>query len=334
MAHSHRILRWLRWLVLGLALTFAGFSIWFVLRIEKFIVARLPREVVVGNLSVSFIGSRFVLNEVQILARAGGACEGKVLATARQIEGAFILRQRKLESLTLSDVRLTADGMDRRCHARETSQREFNLHQYASPSGIVIDIREAVLPVREFGQLRLNTVANLTYAEPNSVQINADRVKLTGKNLAIAGQKIMLQFGKNGAGYELQSAAAVVTAKYSDLSKMPRLSSRKFSVRSGDAELKLTAQFAHLQWSVVTAVELRGVKVGGEPLYNMPMGLLQLTPENMWPMAEDAPGIFSFGFSTEATSAKLPAVYASDFKIALKNKVRKNLKKKIPVLPF
>jgi len=334
MARPHRILRWLRWLVLGLALTFAGFSIWFVLRIEKFIVSRLPREIVVGDLSVSLLSSRFVLHDVQILGRAGGACEGQVLATGRQIEGAFTLRHRQLYSLTLSDLQLTQAGVDRRCYAREAGQRELNLQQYASPSGIVVDIREAILPVREFGALRLNTVANLVYAEANSLQLKAERVTAVGKNLNIAAQKIALAFGKNGSGYVLQSAAVVVTAKYSDLSKMPKLSNRKFSVRSGDAALKLTAEFAQLQWSVVTAVELRGVKVGGEPLYNMPMGLLQLTPENMWPMAEDTPGIFSFAFSTSATNAKLPATYASDFKIALRNKIRKNLKKKIPVLPF
>jgi hypothetical protein len=334
MARSHRLLRWLRWVFLALALTFAGLSIWFVLRIERFILARLPREVVVGNLSVSFITSRFVLNDVQILGREAGACSGKVLATARQIEGDFLLRQRQLKSVTLADVRLTAEGIDRRCFAKDTHQSDFSLRQYTSAAGVIVDIRDAVMPLREVGAARLNAVATLVYPDEKTMSIKADRITLAAKNLNITGRNVSLALDRNSNGLQLQNAAASVTARYSDLSKLPRLSSRKLVVRAGEAELKLSAEFAQSAWSVFSAVELKGVKVGGAPLYNMPMGLLQLSPESLWSMAEDAPGLFAFSFKTLATTVKLPATYVADFRIALTNKVRKNLKKKIPVLPF
>lgn len=334
MARSHRILRWLRWTFLVLALAFAGFSIWFVLRIERFILARLPREVVVANLSVSFLTSRFVLNDVQILGREAGACPGKVLATLRQIEGDFQLRQRLLKSITLADVRITAEGLDRRCFSKDTNQSDFSLRQYTSAAGIIFEIRGADIPLREIGAARLNTIATLVYPDEKTVAIKADRITLAAKNLNVTGRNVSLALERNGNGLQLQNVSANVTARHSDLSKLPRLSSRKLVVRAGEAELKLTAELARSQWSVFSAVELKGVKVGGAPLYNMPMGLLQLSPETLWPMAEDTPGLFEFSFKTLATTEKLPAVYAADFRIALTNKVRKNLKKKIPVLPF
>lgn len=334
MAHSHRILRWLRWVVLALALAFAGSAIWFVLRVEQFVLSRLPREVVIGNLSVSFLGRRFVLNDAQIFGRPTGACAGKLLATAAQIEGGFYLRQRQLHTLVLQGGRLTAEGLDRRCFEKTRQPGDFSLRPYMATDGLVVDIRELLLPVRELGLMKLATVTTVKFSDDETLKLSADRLTAAGKQLSIEANKLNLEFGRTGEAFELQAASATVAARFADLSKLPKLSNRKFIVRSGNAELKLTAGYARSQWSIFTAVELKDVKVGGEPLYNMPLGLLQLTPENMWPMAEDTPGLFTFNFKTQAMTAKLPSVYAADLKIALRNKVRGNLKKKVPVLPF
>jgi|JI8StandDraft_1071087.scaffolds.fasta_scaffold17175_4 hypothetical protein len=334
MARSHRILRWLRWVVLTLAVAFVATSVWFVMRIERYVLSRLPPEVVVGKLSVSFIGSKFVLNDAQIFGRASGVCAGKLLATAAQIDGGFDLRQRQLRSLVLQGVRVTGDGIDRRCLEKPRQPGDFSLRQYSAADGLTIDLRELVFPAGELGALKIVTLANLRFSEDETLQVSAERLTVTGRHVSLDGRRVTLLFGRAGEAMQLKTASATLVARYQDLSKLPKLSSRKFSVHSGDAELKLTAQYAQPQWSIFTAVELKGVKVGGEPLYNMPMGLLQLSPENLWPMAEDSPGLFSFSFKTRAATGKLPSTYAADLRIALKNKVRANLKKKIPVLPF
>ena len=61
---------------------------------------------------------------------------------------------------------------------------------------------------------------------------------------------------------------------------------------------------------------------------------LKLTPQNLWPMVEDKPNFFTVAFKTTGSWKGLPRRYAADFKRAVVKKVKANLKKKIPALPF
>ncbi len=331
---SHRVFRLLRWTVLTFAVVFALLTAWFIFRIEKFILDQLPSEVRIGTLSVSFFNRKFVLSDVQIYAKEKGACDGRVLVTAARIDGSFHLRARKLHTLTASALQLTKDAFDRRCLEKPKVQSDYGPRRYIADEGLVIDVKDAMIPGGNFGTLRATSVITAKYLDERDFQIAADRLQITGTRLSIDGRKIHIDFRQNTESNALHTASGTFTARYSDLSKLPKLSNRKFSVRSGEAELKLTASYAGSEWMLFTAVELKGVRVSGQPLYNMPMGLLQLTPENMWPMAEDAPGVLAFQFKTLSTTPKLGSTYAADIKIALRNKIRGNLKKKIPVLPF
>jgi hypothetical protein len=307
---------------------------WFIFRIEKFILSQLPREISVSSLSVSFLNRQFVLKDVKVFARASGACEGRLLANAARIDGAFYLQARQLHTLKAVGLQLTKDAIGRRCFERAKEAPEVALSEYVAPEGLVIDIEDASVPIPELGQLKVASVLTLKNIDSLNLQLDSARFRVQGKRLSIDARKIIINLRRTPETSVLQSASVNLTLRYLDLSKLPRLSSRKLSVNSGDAEIKLTAVYSGSQWSIISGVELKGVKVSGESLYKMPMGLLQLTPENMWPMAEDAPGLLAFQFTTLAGPAKLAATYANDLKIALRNKIKGNLKKKLPILPF
>ena len=103
---------------------------------------------------------------------------------------------------------------------------------------------------------------------------------------------------------------------------------------AGNADIRLAATARQGNWKILTNVELSKVRLRGEPFYTMPMGLLQLTPENVWPMVEDSPGLLSFNFETKAHQGQLVKEFTADLRRALTTKVKGNLKKKVPVLPF
>ena len=335
--HITRAHRWfglLRWSALIFALAFALSTTWFVFRIEKFILARLPPEISIGKLSVSFLNRQFVLTDVQVSAGESGACKGAPLLRAARIDGGFYLRARQLHTLKAVGVELTKDATDRRCLDRAKNQAEVAPSQYIAPEGLVIDIQDALVPAGEIGTLKVVSALTLKNIDPRNLQIGSARLLINGKRLSVDVRKLSINIRRTPETYVLQSASASLTARYADLSKMPRLTNSKFHVNAGNAELKMTAVYSGSQWSIVSGVDLKAVKVSGESLFKMPMGLLQLTPQNMWPMAEDAPGLLAFEFSTIATPAKLAATYAADLKNALRNKIRGNLKKKFPILPF
>ena len=110
-------------------------------------------------------------------------------------------------------------------------QGDFSLRPYMATDGLVVDIRDLLLPVRELGLMKLATVATVKFSDDEMLKLSADRLTAAGRQLSIEANNLNLAFGRTGEAFELQSASATVAARFADLSKLPKLSNSKFIVR-------------------------------------------------------------------------------------------------------
>lgn len=336
--HKHpRRSRWRLYLKLSallLAVSFTSVTLWFIFRIEKFILERLPSEITTEGLSVSFVNRAFVMKQLRIHGRKGTPCEGKLLTEIGELTGTFSLRHRKLTGLSLKGMQLKPLALTRECFVRKGEKPDLKLNNFAMPDGLKIHLESGRFPVPEFGELTANTNILITNGSPDVLSIQSERFHAANGRLQLEIKGGKADFLREAGSFVLSAANLTLFLRVTDLTKIQRLRSKKISVLAGDAEMRATAEVRGGRWKVESTVALRKIKVKGEPFFNMPMGLLQLTPENMWPMAEDSPGLFEFSMKTEAYTHQLVRAIAQDMKRALTSKIKANLKKKMPVLPF
>ena len=332
--HKPRRRLWLKLGALFFALTFVSIVVLFLLRIEKFILARLPSEVVPENLSVSFLGRSFVMTRVRISGRAGSPCAGKLMSEIGQLTGSFSLRHRRLTQVALKDVRLTSDALKRACLVPPAEKERLRLSDIAMPGGLSVNIEQLQFPLPEFGAVVLNSRLSLSEPKPQEMALSAERVQMANRRLVIEATGLRADFVRGSGAYVLTAANFSLFARITELDKLPRLKSRKLTVLAGEAEIRSKVLASSKTWNVDTKVALKKVRVKGAPLFKMPFGLLQVTPESLWPMAEDSPGLFEFAFKTEADRDALPRRLASDAQRALTAKLRGNVKKKMPGIPL
>ncbi len=316
------------------AVVFTSLTLWFIFRIEKFIVERLPQEISTENLSVSFVNSAFVMSKVTIRGRKGTACDGKVVTEIGELTGTFSLRHRRLTGLAAKGLQLKSLALARDCFVRKDEKNDLRLNDFAMPEGLKIRLDQGRFPVPEFGELTASTNILLTSSSADLVSIQSDRISAANKRLQLEVKGAKADFLREAGSFVLSAANFSLQVRLSDLEKIKVLKSRKITVLAGDAEMRTSAEARGGRWQVESTVALRKIRVKGEPFFNMPMGLLRLTPENMWPLAEDSPGLVEFSVKTEAYTHQLLRAFAADMKRALTAKIKGNLKKKMPVLPF
>lgn len=337
-AHTHpRRSRWRLYLKLTsllVAVVFTSLTLWFIFRIEKFILERLPGEITTENLSVSFVNRAFVMTKVVIRGRKGAACEGKVIMEISELTGTFSLRHRRLTGLTVKGLQLKTPALTRECFVRKGEKPDLKLNDFAMPDGLRIFLEAGRFPVPEFGELTASTNILLTNASPDVLSIQSDRILAANGRLMLDVKGAKADFLREAGSLVLSAANLSLVLRVNDLAKIGRLKTKKLTVLAGDAELRSTAEVRGGHWKVESTLALKKIRVKGEPFLNMPMGLLRLTPENMWPMAEDSPGLVEVSVKTEAYTHQLVRAFAADMKRAVTAKIKANLKKKIPVLPF
>lgn len=336
--HPHR--RWLRprfWLKLAafvFAAAFATATVWFILRAEQIILSRLPREIQVASISVSFFGRGFVLKDVKVSGRIGSPCEGRLLLQISELTGRFVISERRLTALAVNGAELNNQGWQKACFAATAQSRALRLSEIAPAAGLDVDFRQVRFRLPYLGEASASGSFRLTEPQQDALQLAAAKLAIAGVKIQGEARQLAINLNRTNGSWQLMSGNFAAALGLKQLEKIPRLSSRRLTVVAGNADIRLTATANQGNWKIVTNVELSKVRLRGEPLYSMPMGLLQLTPENVWPMVEDSPGLLAFSFETEARQGQLVKEYTADLRRALTSKVKGNLKKKVPVLPF
>lgn len=313
------------------AVAFTAALLWFIFRIEKYIISRLPKEISVENISVSFLNQSFTAAGVKFNGKPGTGCEGKILAEVAELDGKFLLKERKLTEIRLKKPALKKEALRRDCFVK-TGEKPVRLGENIGPAGIKIQVQEGSVPAPEVGELAVEAVLTIRENEHGAIVAGFEKFSAVNSLIRAEARKLALAFVPNGETLRLSDGEIMGSIKADRLEKFGRLSTKKLRVLAGEGEIKFSADIRRGDWTLFTNVDLRRLKLRGEPFYNMP--LMQLTPENMWPMVEDTPGFFNFSFKTSSSEPKLAKTYAADFRNALTKKVKANLKKKIPVLPF
>jgi hypothetical protein len=325
------------WLKLGVLLFAAGFTattLWFILRIEQIILSRLPREIQASGISVSFLGRSFVLQGVRVTGRMSSPCEGRLLLEIAELTGKFLIAERKLTALSINGAELNNQGWQKVCFAASPESPMPRLADIAPSSGIDVNFRQVRFRLPYLGEATASGAFRLSEPQPDSLHLRAAQVALSGVRIQGQARELAASLNRTNGSWQLVSGNVTATLAVRQLEKIPGLSSRRLTVLGGNADIRLTASARQGNWSILTQVELTKVRVRGEPFYSMPMGLLQITPENVWPMVEDSPGLLSFHFETKAHQKELIRQFTADLRRALTRKVKGNLKKKVPVLPF
>lgn len=325
------------WLKLGVfffSLAFTAVAVWFILRAEQIILSLLPREIQAGSISVSFIGRSFVLKGVKVSGRMGSPCEGRLLFEIGELTGRFLIRERRLTALSINGAELNHQGWQKDCFAETQQSSSLRLSDIAAPSGLDIELRQVRFRLPYLGEATAHGSFRLSEPQPDTIQLKAPKIVIVGVRLQGETRQLSVELVRSNGGWQLAAGSFTAALLLKQLEKIPKLSSRRLTVLAGNADVRLTANARQGHWKVTTAVELTRVRLRGEPFYTMPMGLLQLTPENVWPMAEDSPGLLAFSFETKAAQGQLIKEFTADLRRALTGKIKGNLKKKVPVLPF
>jgi len=305
----------------------AVFAIFVSLRLETILRNQLPRYIQAEALKISLIAGGFTLENVSIFARDEtlADCSGKKIFSLESLSGNFKWWGLKLKSLVLTRPRMEIQNLG--C-LRTREPKKLERADWLNEDGLKIEIARGEFDVPDFGPVDINSkfivrpidmgfdIASEMFVAANKLVI----LRVSKLSLSIVEQKI--------------KAEALATLEVPDLSALKRLKTKALTVESGSGEAKLSLGLLHGEITAYTNIELKRLRVRGEPLNKMPLGLLEVTPQILWPMAEDKPGFFAFSFRTRTKEQRLVKDYVADFKKAFVNKFKLNLKKKIPILPF
>jgi len=308
--------------------------LFFIFRIEKFILARLPKEITVEKLSVSFVNRAFVLEGAQLRGRAGTICENKILADIGQLTGKFNIRERRLKEIALSGAILHNRNWDKACFGNLGEAQDRRFADYAMPEGLKITVKDLKFSIPEFNEVVLHTKLQLQETTTGAISAAATDLNFGNRRITGVMRRLNAEFKRNGAIWNLERADIVGLVQVRNLEKIDRLRSRRLTVLGGDAYIAFSSEARGEMWQSVADIELRRLQVKGAPMYKAPMGLGELTPQSIWPMIEDTRGRFAFACKSHAARDKIAAAISRDCKRALSQKVRKNLKKKFPILPL
>lgn len=306
----------------------------FVVRLEEIILARLPPEITVGRLSLSLWNRGFILSGVELRGPEKTPCAGRSLAAIEEITGTFELRSRRLSSLRISNLQLATENLRRDCFLSQRERSSAAMSNFVSAAGLKVDINRATIRVQGFDVFGVDAILSIVQNDDQLLGLKAERLSVKNARLRFETQKFWASLALSGPRINTQVAEVMATLSLPHLDKLPRLSSKKVKILAGEGLIKLSASAERGVWTSYTSVELTGIKVTGEPLNKMPFGLFEFTPQSIWPLAEDTEGVFRFAFKSHGDEQKFYRNYAADMQKAFVGKVKANLKKKIPVLPF
>lgn len=332
--------RWRRprfWLKLGaviFAVAFIALTVGFMLRAEQIILSLMPREIQASSLSISLLGRSFVFQGVKVSGRQGSPCEGRLLLEIAELTGRFQIRERRLTALTVNGAELFNPGWQKSCFAATEQSRALRLSEIAPVAGLEVALSRVRFTLPYLGEASASGAFRLAEPQPDALQLSAEKLAISGVKVQGEARQLSVSFNRTDGNWQLVTGNFAAALNLRQLEKIAKLSSRRLTVLAGSADIRLTATARRGYWKAVTSVELTKVRLRGEPFYTAPLGLLQLTPENVWPMAEDSPGLLAFGFETQARQGALIYAFTADLRRALTGKIKGNLKKKVPVLPF
>jgi hypothetical protein len=317
------------------AVVFVAGIFWFSLRAEKYILAALPEEITVQNLSVSFLNQAFVMTGVVVQGKAGSSCGGKTMFTIRELTGSFSLRYRKLSALRFVKPEYKDSPGLRDCITQPAKKPALRFSDHVHPSGLAVRVEEGLLSLPGFDDMEIHADFILAERGPNRLALSGNRLSIRNSIAEFDLKKLALEI-QGGAGGDPVAESGHIMARLRVIrpEKISQLRTRQFTVLGGEGDIQMAADANHGFVTAYTSVDLKQMRLTGQTLYNMPMGLLTLTPENLWPMVEDSPGHLKFSFKTRSEQAQFVRSYVADFRKALVDKIKANLKKKIPVLPF
>jgi hypothetical protein len=325
---------WLKLAALLLAAVFSAVTIWFILRAEEIIRSLLPREIQIEGISVSLLGRSFVLKGVRVSGRLGSPCEGRLLLELAELTGQFVIAERRLTALAINGAELINPGWQRVCFTATPQSPPLRLSDFAVSEGLEVKFQKVRFRIPHLGEVSATGGFRLSEPQPEGLQLRSVQLSFSGVRLQGKARELLLNLQRTNGDWQLISADFIAALSLKQLEKIPKLSSPRLSILAGNADIRVSATARQGYWKIFTQVELSQVRLRGEPFYSMPMGILQLTPENVWPMVEDSPGLFSFSFETKARQAQLVNKFTTDLRRAFTAKVKRNLKKKVPVLPF
>lgn len=315
-------------------LTFVGAASWFILRIEKIVVERLPREISIEGISISIIDRSFHLKNVLLKGRIGSPCEGKELIKAKEVKGSFALAPRILKKLKIKDAVFLEKTFQKECFIAP-HERDAVLWQTFIPSeGLKVDLQPVRYNIPRWGEAAFSGQFVLREKSPGSLVIDFKNATLQSVLGVLQLKKLQADLEREKNIWRIENMDAALDVTLPQLEKISGVSSPKLTVLKGTASISLNIKVQKARWQVESHIRLTNMRLRGAPLYKAPFQFMELTPETVWPMVEDSPGIFRVAFKSRALVSQLVKTWRKDFRSAMSRKIKNNLKKKIKVLPF
>lgn len=307
---------------------------WFILRIEKIVLSRLPREVSTEGISISFLDRSFHLKNILLRGRIGSPCEGRDLVRARELKGSFHLRERVLTKLTAKDVVYVGDTFQKECFVAPQEKDAIDWRKIAPESGLAVDLQSVRFNVRRWGEAVLSSQFVLREKSPGRLAVDFKSAVLQFSLGEARVKKLTADLERKNNNWQIENMEAALEVKLPELQKIAGISSPKLTILRGAADATLNAAVQKGRWQIDANVRLIGMRLRGAPLYRAPFQFMEMTPQAIWPMVEDSPGVFQIAFKSKMATHQLVNVLRRDFRAAVSRKVKWNLKKKIKILPF
>lgn len=306
--------------------------LWFIFRIEKIILSELDESIAVEDLYVSVLNSTFVAQNVRVVGDSEGDCAGATIFEVKRLTGKFTWTERKLVSLILDEASFFSETLKKNCLFSRDKKPGFRIQNVLPQEGISITVKGATILEPFFGPISTEGVFVLKQEKNGEAILSFSNFVAKNYLAKLDVPKGQIEFVKNASGLSIKKGSAKATLYIPELQKLPQLRQKNFRIVQGSSLLRFTVDISNERYALYSMLDLKNLKLVGRPFYDKMF--IKLTPENVWPMVEDSPGLFTVTFKTVASRKSLPRQFAIDLKHAIIKKAKLGLKKKIPILPF
>ena len=331
MTRRRRRLLWGTAIVLIIVST-GGFI--FVKMIDSMIQKSLPEFLQAKSISTSFLQSVVRVENLKLLSSP--ACNNLPMIETNVLQSAFSFQRRSVSSVRIDRADIFLDRIRNHC-LPQLKESDKSVHaDYISKQGLDLIIDNAVLHLADHQKALFNAHLRIIPQDDQSYRIDHQSFRIDYYGLAIKMQRgsIVIIPPKDPNGDFKKSGSAALMIESDAVEKIPGINSEKIQVLKGS--IRASAQLAIGVGGVTVSgnVNLLNLKVHGESLIKSPLPLLKLTPDALWPLAEDSQGKLNFTFTAKGHQSQIIELTGKAIRLAITAKIKANIRKKIPIPIF
>ena len=325
-----RILIWTS--IFFLILFIAGFV--FVKMIDSMIQKSLPEFLQAKTISTSLLQSVIRVDDLKLLSSP--ACNSLPMIEATILQSAFSLQRRTVSSVKIDRADIFLDRIQKHCMPQLKENDKSMPLDYIGKQGMDLIIENAILHISNHQKLLFTAHLRILPQTDKSYRIDHQSFRVDYHGLIVKMQRgsMVVVPPQEPNGNFQKYGSATFRIESNALEKIPGINSEKLQLVKGAIQATADLVVGYSEVALSGDVHLLNVKVQGNPLIQSPLSFFRLTPDALWPLAEDSPGKFNFIFKANGRQDQIIELTGKAIRQAITAKVKANIRKKIPLPIF